>query len=122
MRDDQILQIREIASTFKNLKCVECVRAIQDYLMAEGIHGKRIKLYTGSTVRPNNYIYDDTVPGEAISENGRHEGIAVVINATEIVFDNHHPEGIPRDEWMENLQFHAKIMNRRQFQVTEADF
>ena len=57
--------------------------------------------------------------GEAISENGRHEGIAIVINASEIVFDNHHPNGIPRDEWLLNLQFHDKIFKGKQFQITE---
>lgn len=71
MRDEQILRLREIASGFENFYCVECAGAIQEYLMAEGIHGKRIKLYTGSAVKPNNYIYDDSVPKEAISENGR---------------------------------------------------
>ena len=123
MRDDQILRVREIASSFENFKCVECAQAIQDYLVSQGIRGKQIKLYTGSLIKPNNYIYDDSVPiEEAISENGRHQGIAIVINDVEIVYDNHHPAGLPRDEWMSNLQFHAKIFNGWQFQVNEEEF
>lgn len=122
MRDDQILQIREIASTFKNLKCVECARAIQDYLISQGIEGKRIKLYTGSATGANCFIFDDSVPTEAISDNGRHEGIAITINGVETVFDNHHPDGLPREQWMNNLLFQGKLHFGQQFQVTEVNF
>ena len=119
MRDDQFLRLREIASTFENLKCVECAGAIQDYLVSQGIPGKRIKLYTGDAIEWDSVIYDDSVPGEAISLNGRHEGIAIIINEVETIFDHHHPNGLPRDEWMANLQFHSKIFYGTQFQVTE---
>lgn len=44
----------------------------------------------------DSYIYDDSVPGDAISMNGRHEGISILINEIEMVFDNHHPNGIPK--------------------------
>jgi len=91
-------------------------------LLSQDIRGKRIKLYTSSGTNRNRFIYDDSVPREAISENGRYEGIAIVINATEIVFDNHHPDGIPRDEWIANLQFFGKIHNQQQFQITEEPF
>ena len=118
---EQILQIRALSSRFENFQCVECARSIRDYLIARSIRGKHIKLYTGSVSAPNNYIYDDSVPGDAISENGRHEGIAILINDVEMVFDNHHPDGVPRDEWMANLQFHGKILSGQQFQVTEEE-
>ena len=80
----------------------------------------RLKLYTGSTRKPNNYIYDDSL-GSAISENGRHEGVAVVIEGVELVFDNHHPNGIRRDEWLDNLQFHAKLWAGKSFEITEEE-
>ncbi|MFB2923659.1 papain fold toxin domain-containing protein [Aerosakkonema funiforme] len=115
-------QIRAIASTYENLKCVECAQALKDYLLSQGIHGKHIKLYTGSAINRNRYIYDDSVPIDAISENGRYEGIAVVINATEIVFDNHHPDGLSKKEWIANLHFFDKIHNQQQFQITEELF
>ncbi len=60
---------------------------------------------------PNSGIYDDSVPGEAISVNGRHEGTAIVINNIEIIFDNHHPDGLNREQYMTNLLFHAKLFN-----------
>jgi hypothetical protein len=66
-------------------------------LISQGIHGKRIKLYNGYGRGRNSGIYDDSVPGDAISENGRHEGIAMVINSIETIFDNHHPDGLTRD-------------------------
>lgn len=123
MDDEQILEIRAIASTFKNLKCVECAQAIQDYLVSQGISGKRIKLYTGTTLGRDSYIYDDSVSsGEAISVNGRHEAIAIIINQVEIVFDNHHPDGLPRNEWMANLLFCSKLYYGEDFEVTEEDF
>ena len=122
IRAEQLWQLREIASSFDNFYCVECAQALKDYLINQEIHGKRIKLYTGSAIKPNNYIYDDSVSREAISENGRHEGILIVINGVEMVFDNHHPNGLPRDEWMANLQFHNKIFYGRQFQITEEEF
>ncbi len=119
---EQILQIKAIVDRHENLKCVECAQAIQNYLISQGIHGKRIKLYTGYGRGRNSGIYDDSVPGEAISENGRHEGIAIVINSIETIFDNHHPDGLTRDKWMANLLFHGKIFNGLQFIVIEEDF
>ena len=91
-------------------------------MLSQYIRGKRIKLYTGDAASWDSRIYDDSVPGDAISVNGRHEGIAIVINGIETVFDNHHPEGIPKNEWISNLQFHSKILFFQQFQVTEEYF
>ena len=68
-----------------------------------------------------NYIYDDSM-GLAISENGSHEGVAVVIEGVEIVFDNHHPNGISRDEWLANLQFHDQLWAGKSFEITEEEF
>ncbi|MEO6859957.1 MAG: papain fold toxin domain-containing protein [Microcoleus sp.] len=119
---EQILEIKAIVDRYENFKCVECASNIKDYLTSQGIHGKRIKLYTGEAIGWNGNIYDDSVPGEAISVNGRHEGIAIVINNVETVFDNHHSDGLPRDEWIANLQFHDKILNNKQFQTKEEEF
>jgi hypothetical protein len=114
--------LRAIASQYENLKCVECASAIEDYLVSQGIHGKHIKLFTGTTIGRSSYIYDDSVPGEPISLNGCHQGIVIAINAVEIVFDNHHPNGVPRNEWMNNLLFYGKVHLSQDFQVTEEEF
>ncbi|MBE9096011.1 papain fold toxin domain-containing protein [Tychonema sp. LEGE 07203] len=74
---------------YENFKCVECASNIKDYLTSQGIHRKRIKLYTGEAIGWNGNIYDRSLPGEAISVNGCHEGIAIIINNIEIIFDNH---------------------------------
>ncbi|MFM9156483.1 MAG: papain fold toxin domain-containing protein, partial [Dolichospermum sp.] len=50
----QIDTIKEIISKYKNLECVECAQAIQDYLISQKIPGKRIKLYTGSAIGRNS--------------------------------------------------------------------
>jgi rRNA processing protein Krr1/Pno1 len=119
---EQILQIRAIVSGYKNFMCVECAEAIKDYLIAQGIKGKHLKLYTGAATGANCYIYDDSIPGEAISVNGHHEGITIVINNIEMVFDNHHPDGVPRNEWMENLLFQGKIHYGQYFELREEEF
>jgi hypothetical protein len=122
IRAEQLQQIGAIAITYKNLECVECAQAIKNYLINQGIHGKHIKLYTGAGIGRNSYIYDDSVPGDAISINGRHQAIAIVINEVEMVFDNHHPYGIPKEEWIENLQFYGKTHYYQQFDITEEYF
>jgi hypothetical protein len=81
-----------------------------------------IKLYTGASTGANCFIYDETFPEEAISTNGRHQGIAIIINGVETVFDNHHPTGIEREQWMKNLLFQGLLHFGQQFQITELEF
>ena len=57
-----------------------------------------------------------------ISVNGRHQGISVIIKGVEIVFDNLHPEGLPREIWIANLQFDTKVRLGREFEITEENF
>ncbi|MBW4695129.1 MAG: hypothetical protein KME27_25545 [Lyngbya sp. HA4199-MV5] len=120
--DEQLQQIGKIVSRYTNFECVQCAEAIKRYLITQTISGQHIKLYTGASTGLDSYIYDDSVPGSAISENGRHEGIAVTIEDTEIIFDNHHPRGTPRKTWLANLQFHNKAFRGQPFQVTETTF
>lgn len=119
---EQIQRIAEIASRHDNLKCVECAQEIKNYLISQGISGQRIKLYTGDELGRDSFIYDDSVNQDAISENGRHEGIIIIINNVEVVFDNHHPKGVSKDEWMSNLQFYSKIFSGQQFLITLEEF
>ncbi|MDF5727141.1 MAG: papain fold toxin domain-containing protein [Rhizonema sp. PD38] len=94
IRLEQIEQVRALACEYKNFECVECTFAIKEYLVSQGINGKQIKLYTGSGIGRDSYIYDDNVPGDAISINGRHQAISIYINEVETIFDNHHHNGI----------------------------
>lgn len=95
---------------------------MQKYLESQNINCTRIKLNTGSTRKPNNYIYDDSIDADAISENGHHQGIVIIMNKQEIVFDNNHPEGLKKQEWLVNLQFHGKLFNNQQFVISEEKF
>ncbi|WP_445636670.1 papain fold toxin domain-containing protein [Nostoc sp. DSM 114161] len=70
--------------------------------MAQNISGKQISLFTGSTEDPFCNIYHERLQ-QNISINGRHEAIAVEIDAEELIFDNIHPEGIPKVDWINNL-------------------
>jgi hypothetical protein len=119
---EQKQQIKEIIRRYKNLECVECAQKIQDYLITQGIRGKRIKLYTGSAIGRDSYIYDENVSRDAISVNGRHQGIAIIINEVEMIFDHHHPDGITREQWLANLLFYRKLYYGQQFQITEEPF
>jgi hypothetical protein len=111
----EVLQdIRDIVSPHENLKCVECAAEIEAYLKEQGIHGERIILDTVKLVDQDNLIYDDSNPPKAapdyiISTNGHHEGIAIKINGEEKVFDNLHADGVPREQWMNNLTYIGKL-------------
>lgn len=111
-----------IARRYQNLQCVDCAQAVQDYLMSQGIQGKKIQLHTGDSTGRDSYIYDDSVGGDAISTNGYHVAIAVVINNQETVFDNHHADGISQDAWIANLVFPSRLYFNRPFQITESTF
>lgn len=90
--------------------------------MNQGIQGKRIQLYTGDSSGRDSYIYDDSVGGDAISTNGYHVGVAVVINGQTTLFDNHHTEGVSEDAWIANLVFPGRLYFNRSFQITESAF
>jgi Papain fold toxin 2 len=45
-----IRQIQTIIDDFENFQCVETAQAIQEYLVSQEIKGKRIKIYTGSSM------------------------------------------------------------------------
>ncbi|MEH1898053.1 MAG: papain fold toxin domain-containing protein [Nostoc sp.] len=117
----EVLQdIRDIVNKHPNEKCVECAAEIEAYLREKGIRGERIILDTIKEVREDNYIYDDSYPpkaeeGSAISTNGHHEGIAIKINGEEKVFDNHRPDGLERQQWMNNLVYPGKLYRGQDF-------
>jgi hypothetical protein len=87
---EQIRQIKAIIDDYENFQCVETAQAIQEYLVSQNIKGKRIKIYTGTAMGWDANIYDDLL-GYAISVNGRHEGVSIIVNGLEIVYDNLHP-------------------------------
>lgn len=117
-----VQDIRDIVNSYKpneNFKCVQCADKIEDYLKEQNIHGRRIKLDTPRQTRADDYILDDSLAGsEAIATNGHHEGIAIRINGEEKVFDNHHPDGVPTEQWKENLVFDSKIRFGASFRET----
>ena len=46
----------------------------------------------------------------------------IIIDGVEMIFDNHHPDGITRNQWLANLLFYNKLYNGQQFQITEEPF
>ncbi|MHC5932590.1 papain fold toxin domain-containing protein [Nostoc sp.] len=39
-----------------------------------------------------------------------------------IIFDNHHRDGLTREEWLANLLFYNKLYYGQQFEITEENF
>ncbi|MBW4676034.1 MAG: hypothetical protein KME52_19020 [Desmonostoc geniculatum HA4340-LM1] len=113
-------KIKQIANRFKLFECVDCAEAIKEFLIQRRISGKHIKLYTGKAKGKYGNIYHDGLQRN-IATNGRHEGILIKITGQEIVFDNIHHEGIPREAWMANLYCLAMDLGGG-FEVTEVEF
>lgn len=113
-------QITTIAKSFKIFQCEECATAIQEFLIRKGKSGKIIKLYTGKEQGKYGNIYHDGLK-KNISTNGHHQGIAVIINNQELIFDNLHPQGINRQEWLNNFYCIAMDLGS-DFNITEIQF
>jgi RHS repeat-associated protein len=69
--------------------CVQCATAFEDAFKRVGVRGKRLSVRSETDI-----IYSDTA-GTRISTNGFHDAVEV----DGYVFDNVHPNGIPRAEW-----------------------
>lgn len=115
--------LTDIANSYPNLQCVQCALVIKNYLQLAGIKGKLIKINTKANLDYRNcFLYDDSIGGDAVSETGYNEGVIVAIDGVEIVFDNHHPEGIPKREWLANFQFFGKIHLGQELVIIEENF
>jgi len=120
MNDELRQQITAIANRFHLFECIECAAAIQQFLMMQNIPGKSISLFTGSTKEPFCNIYHDRLQ-ENISTNGRHQAIVVEIDGQELIFDNIHPTGISRVDWIKNLYCPIQDLGAN-FQIIETEF
>ncbi|GAA6620052.1 papain fold toxin domain-containing protein [Scytonema sp. NUACC26] len=113
-------QIASIASRFQIFECIQCAEAIKRFLIEQKIRGKQIKLFTGSTEDPFCNIYHEIL-NQNISTNGYHEAIVLEIEGKELVFDNIHPQGVLKADWINNLYCPIKDIGG-DFQITEIDF
>ncbi len=102
-------------------QCVDCAQAIKAFLQSKGIHGKHIKLDLGVTDLPWAVIHD-LKRQQQISTNGYHEGIALLLDDQEIVFDNIDHQGVPHQAWLENLTSPTLELGRGTFRVEEIEF
>lgn len=87
-----------ISSQFQNLECDKCAIALKSWSDSNGIERKIIKL---RTKKRNDFFiisnrYSDS---ESITDNGIHYGVEVF----GLVFDNLSPQGLPRDEWINDF-------------------
>ncbi|XWK88533.1 MAG: papain fold toxin domain-containing protein [Phormidium sp.] len=113
-------QISQIAIGFQLFECNACALAIQEFLIQRRIAGKQVKIYTGNAEGKFGNIYHDDLQ-QNIATNGHHEGIAVEIDGIEVIFDNIHQEGIPRQDWLAKFYCLALDLGG-QFEITEIEF
>lgn len=120
-RDDIIVKlITYTASRYGIFDCISCAQEIKQFLVAQGVNGKQIKLDTGSQDPHYGRIYDDSI-GELIATTGHHEGIAIEVDGIETVFDNIHHQGIPRYIWIQNF-YSPFLESGQEFEITEILF
>lgn len=103
--DEQLNQVRVIAAWWKRLGggyCNQCAVEIKRYLQEQNMIGRYIRVETASNRGTVGIIWDD-IAERQIATNGYHEGISIEMNGVEIVFDDVHPEGLPRSQWITNL-------------------
>ncbi len=113
-------EMTAIAEAFPLFACFDCAEALRVFLIDRKVSGQQILLSTGSTQKPFCNIYCDRLQ-QNISINGRHTAIAVMIGDRELIFDNIHPQGISRVEWIDS--FYSPIQDLGQdFQITETEF
>jgi hypothetical protein len=119
---DKIRQdIAEIASCYGVFQCVECSQAIKNFLIAINVKGKQVKLDLGRRDLPWSVIYD-LRRKQQIATNGYHEGIAIIIDNEEIIFDNIDCSGVTRQEWLENLTSPTLELGLGSFKIMEREF
>jgi hypothetical protein len=92
------------AQGFQNFQCMECAAAVQAALQQANLHGIVVDIDTGFRFGPRANIWSDQV-GLVISTNGRHRAIRI----GDTIFDNHNPNGIPYQQWLDDLHSPATM-------------
>lgn len=118
--DDLQKELYAIAQSFQIFECVPCADALCQFLMTRNMAGKRISLFTGNTEDPFCNIYHEGLQRN-ISINGRHEAIAIMMEGKEMVFDNIHPGGISKAQWLESFYCPMQDLGG-EFEITESVF
>lgn len=114
-------EVTKIASRYGVFQCVECSQAIKEFLIARNVSGKQIKLDLRRQDLPWSVIYD-LRREQQIATNGYHEGIVIVIDGQEIVFDNIDYSGVIREDWIQNLTSPTLELGMGSFLITEEEF
>lgn len=90
------------AQGFKLFQCEECAKSIRNALVAGGHSGRVIELRVAEAPDKVDFMiclsYDKGQ--SSITQNGRHLGVQV----GDMMFDNLHPQGMPRDDWIRDFR------------------
>ena len=95
--------IAALARTFGILQCEACADAIQIALVQRGESARRVEVaiprFGGMGMIGHIYADSGRFAGQNIATNGRH----VAIEYLGRMYDNNFPEGVSRDDWLEQL-------------------
>ncbi len=116
-----IKEVTKIAHSYKVFQCVECSSAIKKYLIRMNIAGKQIKLDLERQDLPWSVIYD-LRRSQQISTNGYHEGICLIIEGQEVIFDNIDHDGVLKENWLQNLTSPTMELGLGKFKIREENF
>jgi hypothetical protein len=102
LTDQQVYEaIAGITEEFDILECLECARAILEWMKKNQVEGVVLKLRT--RYRDEDFIVSRRLEGQGITEsvtaNGTHYGVEV----RGLVFDNLAINGMTRSDWMKDF-------------------
>lgn len=99
-KEEIFQEIGRIIANFTLYECDDCVRAIMQWLGANGIEGKIIKLKSKYN---EDFILSERLECQGITEavtiNGRHYGVEVL----GLVYDNISPTGMSLEDWQKDF-------------------
>jgi Papain fold toxin 2 len=102
LSDEEIYrEVGKITANFELYKCVECAKAVMQWLQENGIQGKVILIRTKKC--KEYYILSPRLERRGINDsitlNGKHYGVKV----RGLVFDNFSTEGLTEEYWIRDF-------------------
>ncbi|AFZ11347.1 hypothetical protein Cri9333_0369 [Crinalium epipsammum PCC 9333] len=115
LSEEEIFQeIGKIIQRFDLYQCDACARAILQWLQANNIQGKILKLKTAT--RRDGYILSWRLERQDITNSITQTGVHYGVEVLGRVFDNLSVEGMTREDWLNDFDCPS-----HQFILTELD-
>ena len=86
------------------------------------MNGKKPKYVTKSKIAQTLFLFPVPCSLFPLPLPQRQFSMLTYLDGIEIVFDNHHPQGVAKVEWLANFQFFGKIHLGQELIVIEENF